>query len=109
MKPAQLIVALMFVLTSAVAAFAADSGAAGAIAAAVKAHVTKEVVESVYVEKIVGDFAVAIVSAKDSDGGMAYVKKTASGWTVLHYGNALTEAALAGLGVPAESAQKLAE
>lgn len=80
-----------------------------AISAIVKANVTKEVVESVYVEKIIGDFAMATVSVKDGDGGTAFLKRTEKGWTVLNYGNAITESSLVGFGIPEDVAKKMAD
>jgi len=116
MKCSKLVAVLMLVITLAVSAYAAepakgktDAGEIGAIAAVVKAHAAKEVIESVYVDKIVGDYAEAIVSVKDGDGGMAYLKKAGAAWTVLFYGNAMTEAALVDLGVPQDVAKKLSD
>lgn len=80
-----------------------------AISAVVKENVTKEVVESVYVEKIIGDFAMATVSVKDGDGGTAFLKRTEKGWTVLNYGNAITESSLVGFGIPEDVAKKMAD
>jgi len=109
MKFSRLIVALLFVFTSVAASFAADSSEVDAITAVVKKHVNKETVENVYVEKVVGDYAAAIVSVKDGDGGIAYLKKSANTWSVLHYDNHITEAVLTALGIPADVAKKLAE
>ena len=109
MKFAKLIVALLLVFTAAVDSFAADPSEVIAITAVVKTHVSKETVENVYVEKIVGDYAAAIVSVKDGDGGIAYLKRSGNTWSVLHYDNNITEAVLTALGIPVDVAKKLAE
>jgi hypothetical protein len=108
-KTVLLILAVLFCLAAATVASAADPADTAAIAAAVKAYLTKETVESVYVEKLVPPFAAAIVSVKEGDGGTAYLQKRDSGWTVLLYSATPTEAALTAGGVPAETAKKLLE
>ncbi len=104
-----LIPALIFCLATATSLSAADPVEAAAISAAVKAFVTREVVENVYVEKMVPPFAAAIVSVKDGDGGIAYLQKRESGWTVILYSCAPTEEALAAGGVPTDTVKKLME
>jgi hypothetical protein len=108
-KPFMLLVALLFSLAFATAALAADPAETAAITAAVKGYVTKETVESVYVEKMELPFAAAIVSVKDGDGGTAYLQKRESGWTVILYSATPTEEGLKAGGVPAETAKKLLE
>lgn len=114
-KPVLLILSLLFSLATATAAIAAEpaesaeSAESAAITTAVKAYVTKETVEGVYVEKMVPPFAAAIVSVKDGDGGTAYLHKLESGWTVILYSNAPTEEALKTGGVPEDTAKKLLE
>lgn len=104
-----LIIAMLFTLTAPAAAIAAEPADTAAIAAAVKAYVTKETVENVYVEKLVLPFAAAIVSVKDGDGKTAYLQKRESGWTVILYSSVPTEDALINGGVPADTAKKLLE
>lgn len=101
---------LLFTLATATTAIAAaDPADTAAITAAVKVYVTKETVESVYVEKMVPPFAAAIVSVKDGDGGTAYLQKRDKGWTVILYSSAPTEENLTSGGVPADAAKKLLE
>ena len=116
MNFAKIMAAVTFVIISAMTSYGdepatgkAGASDAGAITAVVKSYVTKETVESVYVDKIVGDYAAVIVSVKDGDGGMACLKKTGGNWSVIFYGNALSEAALVELGVPADIAKKVVE
>ena len=101
--------ALLVSLLTATASLAAEVPDTVAIAAAVKAYVTRETVESVYVEKLVLPFAAAIVAVKEGDGGTAYLMKRESGWTVLLYSSAPTETALTAGGIPADTAKKLLE
>jgi hypothetical protein len=109
MKFSRLFVALLFIFTVAATSFAADANEVSAIAAVVKKHVSKEIVENVYVEKMIGDYAAAIVSVKDGDGGIAYLKKSGDTWSVLHYDNHITEDVLKAVGIPADIAKKFSE
>ena len=108
-RPVHLLLAMLFCLLTATAALAADAAETAAITAAVKAYVTRETVESVYVEKLAPPFAAAIVSVQNGDGGTAYLMQRDGSWTVILYSAAPTEDALIKNGMPADTAKKLLE
>jgi hypothetical protein len=108
--------ALILVLTGSLSSSAAEAAKrkaeaadVTAITAAIKSGLTKEPVESVYIDKIVGDYAAAIVSVKDGDGGIAYLRKSGSDWKLLKYDASVTEGALVDLGVPQDIARQMTE
>jgi hypothetical protein len=113
MKTSKFIIALTMLLTSTFAAHAVEPANnkddINAITAVVKIHASKDAVEGVFVNKIIGEYAEATVSIKDTDGFIAYLKKADNKWSVIFYGNAASEESLVKLGVPANIAKKFAE
>jgi hypothetical protein len=113
MKTVKLVIALIFLCMSALAAYAAEPVSnkedINSITAVVKTHASKDAVEGVFVNKIIGDYAEATVAIKDADGFISYLKKTDKKWSILFYGNAVSEESLVKLGVPEDIAKKFSE
>ena len=113
MKTSKLVIALTFLFTSALASYAVEPANnkddINSITTVVKTHASKDAVEGVFVNKIIGDYAEATVSIKDSDGFISYLKKADNKWSVIFYGNAASEESLVKLGVPENIARKFAE
>jgi hypothetical protein len=113
MKAAKHVIALTLVLTTALASYAVEPAnnkdEINSITAVVKTHASKDAVEGIFVNRIIGDYAEATVSIRDADGFISYLKKAENKWSVLFYGTAASEEALVKLGVPADIAKKFAE
>ena len=79
------------------------------ISAVIKKYAPSEKIEKISIDKVIGNYALAIVSVKDGDGSMVYLKKADNKWVVMFYGKSVAEESLVDMGVPKNIAKKLAD